>query len=112
MVVKAKIDSRISSLSLCELRIRLKEKYMHLKKTNGWTYEKMALKVKSIKRNPRTLVKTQEIKRIITLTKEENDSKEDVIIVKNMATKRQIVGNFMGNPTQSQNKKRELQGQK
>ena len=55
MVVQAKIDSRISSLSLCELRKRLKEKYMQLKKTNGWTYEKMPLKVQVNQKKPKKI---------------------------------------------------------
>ena len=51
-------------------------------------------------------MKTQEIKRNKTCTNKANDLEEDVIIVGNMATKRQTVGNFTGNPTQNQNKKK------
>ena len=45
MVDQAKIDRRTSSLSLSELRKRLKEKYRQLMKTNEWTHEEKSLKV-------------------------------------------------------------------
>ena len=45
IVNQAKIDQRTSSLSLSELRKRLKEKYRQLMKTNEWTYEEMSLNV-------------------------------------------------------------------
>ena len=110
IVNQAKIDRRTSSLSLSELRKRLKEKYRQLKKTNEWTYEEMSLKVQVNQRDPKRLVKTQEIKRNKTFTNDTNDLKEDVINVGNMATRRQTVGNFMGNPTQNQNKKKRIRG--
>ena len=54
-------------------------------------------------------MKTQDIKRIKTCTNEGNDLKEDVIIVGNMATKRQTVGELHGKPnTESKQEERVL----
>ena len=53
IVDQAKIDRRTSSLSLSQLRKRLKEKYRHLMKTNEWTYEEMSLKVQVNQKKPK-----------------------------------------------------------
>ena len=53
MVDQAKIDQRTSSLSLSELRKRLKEKYRQLMKTNEWTHEEMSLKVQVNQKKPK-----------------------------------------------------------
>ena len=50
-----KIDRRTSSLSLNELRKRLKEKYRQLMKTNGWTYEEMSLNVQVNQKKPKKI---------------------------------------------------------
>ena len=52
MVDPAKIDQRTSSLSLSELRKRLKEKYRQLIKTNEWMHEEMSLKVQVNQKKP------------------------------------------------------------
>ena len=61
-------------------------------KTNEWTHEEMSLTVQVNQKKP---------KKGGDFTNAVNNLKEDVIIVENMATKRQIVGNFTENPTQS-----------
>ena len=53
MVDQSKIDRRTSSLSLSELRKRLKEEYRQLMKTNEWTHEEMSLKVKVNQNKPK-----------------------------------------------------------
>ena len=53
IVDQAKIDRRTSSLSLGEVRKRLKEKYRQLMKT--WTYEEMSLKVQVNQKNPKKI---------------------------------------------------------
>ena len=53
MVDQAKIDQRTSSLSLSELRQRLKEKYRKLMKINEWTHEEMSLKVQVNQKKPK-----------------------------------------------------------
>ena len=53
VVDQAKIDRRISSLSLGEIRKRLKEKYRQLMKTNEWTHEEISLKVQTNKKKPK-----------------------------------------------------------
>ena len=53
MVDQAKIDRRTSSLSLNELRKRLKEKYRQLMKTNEWTHEEVSLKVQVNQKKPK-----------------------------------------------------------
>ena len=70
-------------------------------KTNEWTHEEMSLKVQVNQKKPKKSGVSITNKRNKTFTNTVNDFKEDVIIVENMATKRQIVGNFMENPTQS-----------
>ena len=55
IVDQAKIDRRTSSLSLSELRKRLKEKYRQLMKTNEWTYEEMSLKVEVNEKKPKKI---------------------------------------------------------
>ena len=55
IVDQAKINRRTSSLSLSELRKRLKEKYRQLMKTNQWTYEEMSLKVQVNQKKPRKI---------------------------------------------------------
>ena len=53
VVNQAKIDRRTSSLSLSELRKRLKEKYRQLMKTNEWTHEEMSLKAQVNQKKPK-----------------------------------------------------------
>ena len=53
MVDQAKIDRRTSSLSLSELRKRLKQKYRQFMKTNEWTHEEMSLKVQVNQKKPK-----------------------------------------------------------
>ena len=65
-------------------------------KTNEWTH--MSLKAQVNQMKPKKREKPQQIKRNKTFTNEVNVLKEDVIIVENMATKRQIVGNYMEKP--------------
>ena len=55
IVNQAKIDRTTSSLSLGELRKRLKEKYSQLMKTNEWTHEEMSLKVEVNQKKPRKI---------------------------------------------------------
>ena len=43
VVDHAKIDWRNKALALIELKKRLKEKYMQLRKENGWAEDEMAL---------------------------------------------------------------------
>ena len=74
-------------------------------KTNESTHEEMSRKVQVNQKKPKKSGENTGEK-IKTFTNKANDLKEDVIIVENTATKRQIVGNFMGNPTQNQNKKK------
>ena len=59
--------------------------------TNEWTYEELSLKAQINQKKPKRIGEK-------TCTTEANNLKEDVIIVGNMTTKRQTVGNFMGNP--------------
>ena len=54
-VNQVKIDRRTSSLSLGELRKRVKEKYRQLMKTNEWTYEEMSLKVQVNQKKPKKI---------------------------------------------------------
>ena len=75
-------------------------------KTNEWTYEEMSLKVQVNQKKPKKIGgNTGKYKETKLLQMKQMISMEDVIIVGNMAIKRQTVGNFMGNPTQNQNKK-------
>ena len=106
VVHHAKIDQRTSSLSLSELRKRLKENYRQLMKTNEWTHEEMSLKVQVSRKKPKKSGEAITNKRNKPFTNTVNDLKEDIIIVENMATKSHIVGNFTENTTQSQNKKK------
>ena len=69
--------------------------------TNEWTHEKMSLKVQLNQRNPKKRGVTITNKKKQPFTNAVNGSSIDVIIVQKMATKRQIVGKFMENPTQS-----------
>ena len=101
MVGQAKIDQRISSLSLNQLRKRLREKYIQLMKTNEWTHKEMSLKVQVNKKKPKKSGETITNKKKQNFYQCSKQFKEDVIIVENMVTKRQIVGNFTANPTQS-----------
>ena len=55
IVDQPKIDRRTSSLSLSELRKRLKEKYRQLMKTNEWIYEEMSLKVQVNQKKPKKI---------------------------------------------------------
>ena len=105
-VDQVKIDRRTSSLSLSELRRRLKEKYRQLIKTNEWTHKEMSLKVQVNQKKPKKSGETTTNKKKQNFFNAVNNLKEDVIIVENMATERQTVGNFTENPTQSQNKKK------
>ena len=64
-------------------------------------HEKMSLKVQVNQKKPKKNGETITNKKKQTFTNAVNDLKEDVIIVENMTTKGQIVGNFTENPTQS-----------
>ena len=77
-------------------------------KTNEWTYEEMSLQAQVNQKKPKKVGENTGNKKKKTFTNKANDSRDDVIIVGNMATKRQTVGNFMGNPTQNQNKKKRV----
>ena len=75
-------------------------------KTNEWTHEEMSLKAQVDQKKPKKSGENTRNKKKQNFYNKANNFKEDVIIVESMATKRQIVGNFMGNPTQNQNKKK------
>ena len=98
IVDQAKIDQRTSSLSLNELRKRLREKYRQLMKTNEWTHEEMSLKVQVNQMKPKKSGET-----LITNKKQQNFyqcSKQFKGRCNHSGkyTKRQIVGNFMAKP--------------
>ena len=75
-------------------------------KTNEWTHEEMSLNVQVNQKKPKKSGETITNKKKQAFTNEVNDLKEDVMTVEKMATKNRLSGNFMENPTQSQNKKK------
>ena len=81
---QVKIDRRTGStlITMDEIKNRLKEHYLKLKREHGWSEDELALTMKSSS-NQKTSRK--EIK--------ENTSKEGATIVKNLGTRRLIGGN-------------------
>ena len=85
VVEQVEIDRRTDSTltTMDEVKIRLKERYLQLKREHGWSEDEMALNMKS-SNNQRKNVKRG--------TKE-STSKEGVTIVENLGTRMLIVGN-------------------
>ena len=67
IVNQAKIDRRTSSLSLSELRKRLKEKYRQLMKTNEWTHEEMSLKAQVNQKKPKKIGENTEKTKVLPM---------------------------------------------
>ena len=65
-----------------EVKKRLKERYLQLKKEHGWSEDEMALNVKS--GNNQNKTSRKEVR--------ESTSKEGATIVENLGTRRLIVG--------------------
>ena len=84
VVEQVKIDRRTGStlITMDEIKKRLKERYLQLKREHGWSEDEMALNMKSSDNQNKTLRK--EVK--------ESTSKEGATIVENLGTRRLIVG--------------------
>ena len=84
VVEQVKIDRRTSStlITMDEVKKRLKERYLQLKKDHGWSEDEMALNVKS--GNNQNKISRKEVKG--------STSKEGATIVENLGTRRLIVG--------------------
>ena len=84
VVEQVKIDSRTSSplITMDEVKKRLKECYLQLKREHGWSEDEMALNVKSGNNQNKTLRKKVK----------ESTSKDGATIVENLGTRRLIVG--------------------
>ena len=84
VVEQVKIDIRTSSalITMDEVKKRLKERYLQLKREHGWSEDEMALKTKSGNNQKKT--SRSEVK--------ESTSKEGATIVENLGTRRLIVG--------------------
>ena len=84
VVEQVKIDRRTGStlITMDEIKKRLKERYLQLKREHGWSEDELALNMKSCDNQRKTFRK--EVK--------ESTSKEGATIVENLGTRRLIVG--------------------
>ena len=84
VVEQVKIDRRTSSalITMDEVKKRLKERYLQLKREHGWSEDEMALMGRVVTIRTKTLRK--EVR--------ESTSKEGATIVENLGTRRLIVG--------------------
>ena len=65
-----------------EVKKRLKERYLHLKREHGWSEDEMAVTVKS------GTIRTKTLRKEVR----ESNSKEGATIVENLGTRKLIVG--------------------
>ena len=84
VVEEVKIDRRTGStlITMDEIKKRLKERYLQLKREHGWSEDEMALNMKVVTIREKTLGKEEK----------ESTSKEGATIVENLGTRRLIVG--------------------
>ena len=84
VVEQVKIDRRTGStlITMDEVKKRLKERYLQLKREHGWSEDEMALNVKNV------TIKTKMLRKEVR----ESTSKEGATIVENLGTRRLIVG--------------------
>ena len=84
VVEQVKIDRRTGStlISMDEIKKRLKECYLQLKREHGWSEDEMALNMKSSRNQSKNIKKGTK----------EGSLKEGTTIVESMGTRRLIVG--------------------
>ena len=84
VVEQVKIDRRTGStlITMDEIKKRLKEHYLQLKREHGWSEDEMALNMKSSNNQNKNIKKGVR----------ESTSKEGATIVENLGTRRLIVG--------------------
>ena len=84
VVEQVKIHGRTGSTltTMDEIKERLKEHYLQLKREHGWSEDEMALNMKSSNNQKKTLRRGTK----------ESSSKEGEIIVEHLGTRRLIVG--------------------
>ena len=84
VVEQVKTDRRTGStlITMDEIKKRLKERYLQLKREHGWSEDKMALNMKSSNNQNRNIKKGTK----------ESSLKEGATIVENLGTRRLIVG--------------------
>ena len=84
VVEQVKIDRRTGStlITMDEIKKRLKEHYLQLKREHDWSKDEMALNMKSSNSQRKTLRKGLK----------KSTSKESATIVENLGTRRLIVG--------------------
>ena len=84
VVEQVKIDRRTGStlITMDEIKKRLKERYLQLKREHGWSEKELALTMKSSSNQNKNIKKERR----------ESTSKEGATIVENLGTRRLIVG--------------------
>ena len=83
VVEQVKIDRRTGStlITMDEIKKRLKDRYLQLKREHGWSEDEMALNMKSSNNQSKNIKGVKE-----------STSKEGATIVENLGTRRLIVG--------------------